>query len=197
MTKVFDREVKELLTQAVLIRRGRSLPAIVKLLGQPDDLQRNPFQSTSVPNVRLYREERVLAAEQGEGWKKREAPSKTCLKQFEAVALPEGLEHAMEGNGWKLVGFKQVDLTPDGSFNGPGGIAEHLHVEEGRPHDRSESRSERPPIQQRFRRVCEGECRFPRRCRHLRGYKALHDPTGQDRRRTVYSEPDGGEVTWQ
>ena len=99
MTKVFDREVKGMLTQAVLFRRGWSLPATEKLLDQPDDLQRNPFQSTSVPNVRLYREERVLAAEQGEGWKKREAPSKTRLKQLEAVALPEGLEHAMRGTG--------------------------------------------------------------------------------------------------
>jgi hypothetical protein len=63
MTKVFDREVKGMLTQAVLFRRGWSLPATEKLLDQPDDLQRNPFQSTSVPNVRLYREERVLAAD--------------------------------------------------------------------------------------------------------------------------------------
>jgi hypothetical protein len=131
MKKVFDREVKGMLTQAVLIRRGWSLPAIEKLQGQPDDLQRNPFQSTSVPNVRLYREERVLAAEQGEGWKKREASSKTRLKQFEAVALPEGLEHAMERTGWKLVGFKQVDLTPDGSFNGPARLLNTYTLKKG------------------------------------------------------------------
>jgi hypothetical protein len=65
--KVFDPEVKGMLTKDALIRRGWCLPAIEKLLRQPDDLQRNPFQSTSVPNVRLYREERVLAAEQGGG----------------------------------------------------------------------------------------------------------------------------------
>jgi len=116
MKKVFDREVKGMLTQ---------------LLGQPDDLQRNPFQSTSVPNVRLYREERLLAAEQGEGWKKREASSKTRLKQFEAVALPEGLEHAMERTGWKLVGFKRVDLTPDGSFNGPARLLNTYTLKKG------------------------------------------------------------------
>jgi hypothetical protein len=59
-----------------------------------------------VPNVRLYREVRVLAAEQGEGWKKREAPSKTRLKQFEAVALPEGLETPWRGTGgsWSASG---------------------------------------------------------------------------------------------
>ena len=197
MKKVFDREVKGMLTQAVLIRRGWSRPAIEKLLGQPDDLQRNPFQSTSVPNVRLYREERVLAAEQGEGWKKREASSKSRLKQFEAVALPEGLEHAI-GEDRVEAGRLQAGRSDTGRFiQRSGAIAEHLHVEGGRPHDRSESRSERPPIQQRFRRVREGAWRFPHLCRHLRGYKALHDPTGQDRQRTVSSEPDRGEVTWQ
>src|SRR5258708_9765892 len=109
MIKVFDPEVMGMLHRPLWS------------LSQPDDLQRNPFQSTSVPNVRLYREVRVLAAEQGEGWKKREAPSKTRLKLFEAVALPEGLEHALERTGGSGPASGR-SIWHQKALNGPAGL---------------------------------------------------------------------------
>jgi hypothetical protein len=37
----------------------------------------------------------------------------------------------MERNGWKLVGFRQVDLTPEGSFNGPAGLLNTYTLKKG------------------------------------------------------------------
>jgi hypothetical protein len=121
----------------------------------------------------------------------------TRLKQFEAVALPEGLEHAMERNGWKLVGFRQVDLTPAGSFNGPAGLLNTYTLKKG---DRTTVLNHAPNARHfnsaldEYVKVNGGSLVY---ADTLRGYKALRGPTGQDRQRTVSSEPEGGEVTWR
>jgi hypothetical protein len=53
----------DLLSVPTLRERGWTLTLIVRLLGEPDDLRRNPYYNKAPP-MRLYAADRVEAAEQ-------------------------------------------------------------------------------------------------------------------------------------